>query len=185
MINWLSLSLKNIGAGGKGSFNKRGVNIFLPMKRGGLSQGGQNREFLIITVNTNLLSSAIGINHLEAPNLIFYLTKHMWSCSFEMTPYVEALVYSWLNSKLRKCNLKFDYDMKFFFQSSYSFTDVLRLTAARTKRWKTNFPCLVPLQRFPRSSRSIHFSDVAESKERDQTTWPETFWPCGIPSPSS
>ena len=32
-----------------------------------------------------------------------------------MTHYVEALVYSWLNSKLRKCNLKFGHDMKFYF----------------------------------------------------------------------
>ena len=61
----------------KGSLNKRGVNIFLPMKRGRLSQEGLNREFLIIAVTTNLISSAIVTNYLEAPYLIFNLTKYI------------------------------------------------------------------------------------------------------------
>ena len=77
MINSLSLSFKNMGGGGEGSLNKKGVNVFLPMKRGSLSQEGLNTEFLIIAVTTNLISSAIDINHLEAPYLIFNLTKYI------------------------------------------------------------------------------------------------------------
>ena len=75
MVNQFSLSFKNMGGGG--NLNKRGLNIFLPMKRGRLSQEGLNREFLIIAVTTNLISSAIVTNHLEVPYLVFNLTKYI------------------------------------------------------------------------------------------------------------
>lgn len=66
-----------IWGGGDGNLNKRGLNIFLPMKRGRLSQEGLKREFLIIAVTTNLISSAIVTNHLEVPYLVFNLTKYI------------------------------------------------------------------------------------------------------------